>query len=598
MVSISEQGEQLGVYGNEYALVIDRRKKNCRILLKASGKMVFEFDIYTAADSTGRKESLSGLEVERIVPGEAVSVVFGSLSDLWSEKQYILECSENSIRYYCKFRGDGKRLDTVNYFLGGESREQERGARAGFDAVYVPRFDWKTGKVLIKPGESDSLSCQQWLSPPPFCYALRTGETWVSCGLAVKPGEYNFLSFDYNGGDTFSMSLSYEGHTVVGDSFETPGIVLLFGNRSENDAVKAYAGFLRENGYITLNKKEIPAWWREPIFCGWGQQRFDYRQDHDGHENGNFRNVGDYASEEIYRMYAATMKSRGVSPGTVIIDFNWAEQCALAEPSLRKWRNMRGFIDEQHECGRRVLLWYAPTLADGLPEEACMKLDGRVVASDPTSPAYKRIIREEIRKMLSAEPGCLNADGFKIDFTQTLPSERGIFRNYLTNAWGVLSQEERHVYEPIDRRRSFIETFEAKWGVELLKAYISIIYSRMKEIKGDSMLITHTANPYFADVVDVLRLNDLDGTLGDVTAIMRSRAEIAMLCNPYWLIDTDNDLMVNKEMWRKYILLQPQLGIPDTYYISALAVSGEQFEDEDYELLRNVWEAYRKSLVQ
>ena len=34
-------------------------------------------------------------------------------------------------------------------------------------------------------------------------------------------------------------------------------------------------------------------------------------------------------------------------------------------------------------------------------------------------------------------------------------------------------------------------------GVELLKKYIDNIYTSMKEIKDDSVLITHTANPYF-----------------------------------------------------------------------------------------------------
>jgi hypothetical protein len=594
MLSIINHEPQLGIYGKEYALVIDKLKKTCCIRLKDSGTIVFEFDIYSTVDSTDIFELPTGLELEEMTEGETICVKFRSLSNIWSEMYYIMECSYNFIRYYCRFKGDNRRLDKVNFFL--KDGIQKSGARAGFEAVYVPRFDWKAGKVIITPADSDSLGCQQWLSPPPFCYALKLEETWISCGIAVKQGEYNFLSYDYIGGDSFYLSLSYEGHTIVENVFETPHIILLFGNKSENDAVKAYTGFLSDNGYINLQYKHIPAWWRQPIFCGWGQQRYDYRRDHDGHENGNFRNVGDYSSEETYRMYDAIMKTRAIDPGTIIIDFNWAEQCALAEPSPRKWRNMRSYIDEQHENGRRVLLWYAPTLAEGLPEEACMKLDDRIVASDPTSPVYKRIITEEIRKMISAEQGCLNADGFKIDFTQTIPSEHGAYRNFLNTAWGVLSDDERHMYRPLKERGSFIETYERKWGVEILKEYISTIYYRMKEVKQDSMLVTHTANPYFADVVDVLRLNDLDGTSEDVLVIMKNRAEIATLCNPCWLIDTDNDLMVNRDMWRRYIELQPQLGIPDTYYISGLAMSGEQFEDEDYELLRIVWQEYRKSL--
>lgn len=77
---------------------------------------------------------------------------------------------------------------------------------------------------------------------------------------------------------------------------------------------------------------------------------------------------------------------------------------------------------------------------------------------------------------------------------------------------------------------------------------------------------------------------------------MANRAEIARMCSPYWLIDTDNDLMVNKNMWKEYIRMQPLLGIPDTYYISAIASSGEIFDQEDYDLLKSIWKEYREKL--
>jgi hypothetical protein len=96
--------------------------------------------------------------------------------------------------------------------------------------------------------------------------------------------------------------------------------------------------------------------------------------------------------------------------------------------------------------------------------------------------------------------------------------------------------------------------------------------------------------------VDVLRLNDLDGECQDVLGVMQNRAKIARMCSKNWLLDTDNDLMVDKARWRAYIQLQPQLGIPDTYYASAIANSQEQFDEDDYALLRRVWAEYRQTL--
>jgi len=41
------------------------------------------------------------------------------------------------------------------------------------------------------------------------------------------------------------------------------------------------------------------------------------------------------------------------------------------------------------------------------------------------------------------------------------------------------------------------------------------------------MVVAHIANPHFADVVDVLRLNDLDGESEDVLGVMDDRAQLA-----------------------------------------------------------------------
>ncbi|HZL04937.1 MAG TPA: hypothetical protein VFE45_05905, partial [Coriobacteriia bacterium] len=105
----------------------------------------------------------------------------------------------------------------------------------------------------------------------------------------------------------------------------------------------------------------------------------------------------------------------------------------------------------------------------------------------------------------------------------------------------------------------------------------------------------HTANPYFADVVDVLRLNDLDGDCEDVLGVMSNRAALARICSPAWLVDTDDDLMVDRARWRAYAELQPQLGIPDTYYATGIAQSMELLGPEDHTRLRQIWQEYREA---
>jgi hypothetical protein len=47
------------------------------------------------------------------------------------------------------------------------------------------------------------------------------------------------------------------------------------------------------------------------------------------------------------------------------------------------------------------------------------------------------------------------------------------------------------------------------WGMELQHKMLGIYYAQMKESKPDALLISHTYNPYFNDIVDMLRLQDI-----------------------------------------------------------------------------------------
>ncbi len=564
------------------------------------GGPLLEFPVACAVDTLDAQDESGSLRWRgwRTLADGTIRAEFEETGPLWGSKRHLFLCRPSSLEIRCALQGKNQRINHVNYLLRREG-SRERGAQAHHSSAYAPRFDWNKGRVLLEPTGEDSLGCQQWFSPPPFCYGLKLGPEWVAAGIAAAEGEQNFTSFDYRGRQGLSLTLSYEGHTAVQGEFTTPGLIFCFGASEENAAVARYVEELKTLGLVHPSRHEPAAWWAEPIFCGWGQQRFDYRRDHGGSENGSFINVGSYASEAAYRHYLSVLEDHGLNPGTVIVDFEWAEHAALGHPDPRRWVNMRGFIDEQHNKGRRVLLWYAPLFTWGLPPEACMTLDGRPVAADPTSPAWRRIAAAEVRRMISPEAGCLNADGFKIDFTQCVPSEVGPIRCHLDSKWSLLKPEAPHSFPPLGRERGeLIRTHGNKWGAEMLRELISHIHGEMKRAKPDALLITHTANPAFAGVVDALRLNDLNGLpSADALEIMTNRAAIAKACNPGWLIDTDNDLMSSKQMWRAYVELQPRLGIPDSYYAYGIAESGEAFGPEDWAHLARVWANYRRSLT-
>jgi hypothetical protein len=166
-------------------------------------------------------------------------------------------------------------------------------------------------------------------------------------------------------------------------------------------------------------------------------------------------------------------------------------------------------------------------------------------------------------------PDGYDADGFKIDFTHRIPVGPGLL------AHGTA------------------------WGLELMRLYLATIYSEAKAVKPDALVMTHTPHPYLADVLDMIRLNDMvdlsrlaDPAVGrDIRRTVTTRARVARIAMPGTLIDTDNWPVRDKAMWREYLRLQPSIGVPSLYFADRIDVTQEMFDADDYELIRETWNA-------
>jgi hypothetical protein len=162
-----------------------------------------------------------------------------------------------------------------------------------------------------------------------------------------------------------------------------------------------------------------------------------------------------------------------------------------------------------------------------------------------------------------------HADGFKVDFTHRIPVGPGL----------RLCGRER--------------------GLELLKRYLEIIHSEAKQVKPDALIVTHTPHPYLADVLDMIRLNDMldltrlaePGAGADIAATVSARAGVARVACPEALIDTDNWPVRDRRSWREYVRLQPSLGIPSLYFADRIDLTQEPLDDGDYALIRESWKA-------
>jgi hypothetical protein len=300
------------------------------------------------------------------------------------------------------------------------------------------------------------------------------------------------------------------------------------------------------------------------VFCGWGAQcRLSA---------AGAGPAPALATQSSYDRFLATLAEHDLVPGTVVLDDKWQLEYGTNRPDPAKWPDLRGWIDERHADGQHVLLWWKAWDPEGLPPELCVRTpDGRPVALDPSNPEAEALLREVIAELL--DPARLGADGLKIDFTARTPSGAAL----VSHGPG--------------------------WGIALLHRLLSVVYSAAKDVNPEALVITHTPHPAFADVTDMVRLNDMlrlddPGPLPVAALLpqMRYRAAVAHAALPDVLVDTDDWAVPDKATWRAFLEEKTGLGVPSLYYTTDVDVAGETLDEGDYAALRRVWAGWRETI--
>ncbi|HEY3396966.1 MAG TPA: hypothetical protein VGM19_04830 [Armatimonadota bacterium] len=523
---------------------------------------------------------------------------FSLSSSLWQELLLVVRCREQDLDLQAVVSGAGE-IERVSLLEGviPEKLPHPRSTMVGLGRTPRPLEAY----AIASPARHQTVFCPQpesyhrpqrpfwedglvtaactfgpdtfntYFSPGIFCFVLGDAaeEHFCAVGVVAPPGENRYHSFRYHGGESFGFTLEYDGMTAVSGRWESPRLLLGWA-RDHEAALCGYVGDLYDRGYARHPQGRGPAWWREPIFCGWGQQehwsRFGERGGKLDFSTGTAApGAADLATEASYREMVRRLAEADLPYGTLIIDDRWGLSEALPEVDPAKWDDLRSFIRELHVRGKKVLLWMSCWSTFGTPEPYLMRrAEGLKPAVDPTAPGFAEALTARITELIS--PDGYDADGFKLDFTGDLP--RG------------------HGYRP----------HQPLWGVELLRYYVEIIHRAMKAAKPDAMLETQCANPYFAEVTDVLRLNDIFFETLEVNEPMAFRARMAAIACPEWPLDCDNDPFADRESWLSYLRLQPDLGIPSLYTITDMSwsASGQEVRPEDLAEIRELWQQYRR----
>jgi hypothetical protein len=531
-----------------------------------------------ALDRTDGVDETLSVDAPRVVGDGVVEV--GRRSTAWEEARTSIACAEDRLELRTFVRGRGALADV--HLLAGRSLIP--GAPSGFlpssskfatlfspSPCEPPRLMRSASETALvsATGDGEPGRGRWFFTPAPLCFALTTAagvddvdaplpEGWLAVGLAAPVAELGFVELAWEAGEGGSCSLrvDYEGHTRVDGDFEAPAVVLTPGLPDPYAGLRAYRDALVARGAAPPPAaRAAPDWWSEPIFCGWGAQC------HLAAQEG--RPPRDLATQASYDRFLGDLERNGVVPRTVVIDDKWQDAYGTNAPDEAKWPDLKAWIAGRHARGQRVLLWWKAWDPEGLPAELCVRnADGAPIAVDPSRPEAAAELRRVVGRLLA--PDGLDADGLKVDFTARTPSGAGLSRH------------------------------GPGWGIALLHRLLEIVYAAAKEAKRDALVITHTPHPAFADVTDMIRLNDMQhGPLG-IVAQMRYRAAVVRAACPELPIDTDDWPVPGLATWRDYLAAKPELGIPSLYYSTHLDATGEALTPHDYDALRRTWARWRK----
>lgn len=522
------------------------------ISVSVEGKPVFELPARVAVDVDG---STDNDLFEPSFRQENNRCVWTVQSSNWEKKEYSISVEGPAIVLRVKIRGKGK-LGKLRYFPENRKVGQSLGYEVSRYFVPVAAGGSKALPQWCNTMESAAIKLG-YMTPPLLAFPFE-GKFAGSCavGLAPKPGAYNIDSFSCQFA-TFEdglFSTDFYGYTEVNGEYELPSITFTPGN-DVYDALSGYSEWLYGfGGCHKIDRTNVPRWWMGPFFCGWGEQAYL-----------NPSNIFAGANQKDYNTMSSRLDELGLKPTVIIIDDKWQNSYGELLPDLKKWPDMRAFVDAEHAKGRRVLLWMKSWDNEGLRSEECVKSLCVPYCADPTSPIYKKRIQETMHRLLSSEPGCFNCDGFKVDFANCMP----LGKNLVTYEHGV-------------------------YGIELLKRLLTLIYQSAKAVKPDCLINTSCSHPYFAEVTDQCRLHDYNGQLRYLWEVREFRAKLFRAAFPGISIDTDDPYCTSKEQTLNYLRRSPELGIPVLYQLHGTERC--PLTDEDFRDVAKIWKDYSLKL--
>jgi hypothetical protein len=418
--------------------------------------------------------------------------------------------------------------------------------RDGWIKMFTPEpdvfyYDDEVGVDLLHTRDN-----KRHYAPAPLNLSFQTPAGWFSVGLCELPDATRFIFKD----NYFFIDYTWSKMNLPSDTLYSITPLCFTFNEDEWQGIRDYRNYLLNHDYIvdpSMEERNIPQWWMEPLVCTWGEQGADHIPC--GAAGFNTEWVENYVNDQEEKL--------GYSNFTLIIDDMWQKYYGDPNPDPIRFKYLRTLIDDLHSKGHHVMLWWKCWAADpgSLPDQMGIADNGLI---DATHPDYVSYVQQCMYKMLSGDPGCLNADGFKLDYIFVM-RDPATASGYADPSKGM--------------------------GLRELYRYMDIWYSEAKKIKPECLITFSGPAPHFAAVQDMSRLNDGDRTHS--TIWWQNRARISILSAPNLLIDGDG-LDMYEDLIFPHLVTSSVYGVPSLYFLSEFA-DEVPIEDWMLEIVGNVF---------
>lgn len=335
---------------------------------------------------------------------------------LWVEFTAARDCQLNTLELFPAGTG-------VNFYDLVNFRNRHRSDRA-----------WPE-LTLGNPVDTSTYSDDWQFAPHPTAFVLRKGIFSLFAGfLDLQPSFGMKLKSARSRVEHWTLDFGAQPHGLPlapGAAFRSGRLRLAWSeNRSPHDLFLEHGRVLVEEGVIAdPAAKRRHDWWREPLYCTWGDQTL--LADHETETNLLAQTTDKVApivsklDETLVRRAVSVIRRERLPVRTILLDEGWNVARGDWRPHPERFPDLRGLVDELHAQGFKVMVWWswaeiadhADIPADELAGNGRWRNKHRSRWRDYSDPRIQETyLKPLFRKLFSSEPGCYDLDGVKTDF--------------------------------------------------------------------------------------------------------------------------------------------------------------------------------------